>query len=199
MIGRKKNKAQEVSSPTPQEPLPTEVVGKGRPTPTRKEREAARQRPLISADPKADKKAARAKMNEQRRLAQIAMETGDERHMPAQHRGPGRRYARDYVDARWGLGEFFMPAAMIAIVLLLISVMIDQPEIFFILVVGLYLLVIIALVESIIIASKIRKKITEKFGEGRTRGVRMYVISRAMQLRRARLPKPMVKRGEYPK
>lgn len=199
MIGRKKNKAQEVSSPTPQEPLPTEVVGKGRPTPTRKEREAARQRPLISADPKADKKAARAKMNEQRRLAQIAMETGDERHMPAQHRGPGRRYARDYVDARWGLGEFFMPAAMIAIVLLLISVMIDQPEIFFILVVGLYLLVIIALVESIIIASKIRKKIIEKFGEGRTRGVRMYVISRAMQLRRARLPKPMVKRGEYPK
>ena len=41
------------------------------------------------------------------------MQTGDERNMPAKDRGPVRRFIRDSVDARWNLGEFFLPVAVV--------------------------------------------------------------------------------------
>ena len=37
-----------------------------------------------------------------------AMLTGDERYYPARDQGPARRYARDFVDARYNVGEYFI-------------------------------------------------------------------------------------------
>ena len=45
------------------------------------------------------------------------MQTGDERNMPAKDRGPVRRFIRDADDARWNLGEFFLPVAAIFLVI----------------------------------------------------------------------------------
>lgn len=92
-------------------PKPT---GKGHATPSRREQEALRKRPLVL-----DRKADAARIREERR-AQLdrehkAMMTGDERNMPSMHAGAPRRFARDFIDARTTIGEFLLPASFIAL------------------------------------------------------------------------------------
>ena len=41
------------------------------------------------------------------------MQSGDINHMPKSERLPWRIYIRDYVDARFNLGEFFIPVAFV--------------------------------------------------------------------------------------
>ena len=79
--------------------------GKGRPTPTRKEREAANLRPLVGSDRRAAGKESRAKMAEAREKARIGMAAGEEKFLPARDKGPQRRFIRDYVDARFSVGD----------------------------------------------------------------------------------------------
>jgi hypothetical protein len=43
----------------------------------------------------------------------------------------------------------------------------------------------------------LRRKLTAKFGEFQ-RGTFLYILTRAWQLRFLRLPKPQVRRGQYP-
>ncbi len=90
--------------------------GKGRPTPSRREREAANRRPLVGNSP-ADKKAARARLNTEREKARVGMANGEERYLPAKDRGEQRRFVRDWIDARWNVGEVMMPVLVIFLIL----------------------------------------------------------------------------------
>ena len=47
-------------------------------------------------------------------------------------------------------------------------------------------------------ASSSTRKLAAKFGEDKVERVRWYAAMRALQLRPLRLPKPQVKRGQYP-
>ena len=78
---RSKNNSDETS--TTVEPVSTTPGGKkGRPTPKRKQAEAARIRPLVPADRKEAKRAARAARNARWEAEQRALVTGDEKHLP---------------------------------------------------------------------------------------------------------------------
>ena len=45
-----------------------------------------------------------------------------------------------------------------------------------------------------------KKKILERFGaDTETRGLAMYTVMRCFQIRRTRMPKPMVERGGTPR
>ncbi len=190
VFGRKK---QDVPAPAPG-PQP-EPEGKGRPTPTRKEAQARNRRPIISTDPKVDRKAAKAAVREERAKMNQALMTGDERHLPPAHKGPVKRYIRDSIDARRMLGEYFFPLTIVIIVALF---MVNNlaPELAMLVILTLYVVVLIALAHSIWVSFKIKKELTAKFGP--VRGTHMYAIARSMQMRRMRLPKPQVKRGEFP-
>ncbi|MFN3866022.1 MAG: DUF3043 domain-containing protein [Demequina sp.] len=179
--------------------VPTEAAapaGKGRPTPKRKEREAANNRGVL-ADPKRDAKERRAKQREVREREYQAMKDGDERNMPGEHRGPERRYLRDFVDARTSIGEFLLPMAILFVVL---SLFMSQAGIIgFVLIVVFYLIVLAAAVETFITIKRIKKHFGAKYGEDKLpRGWTFYVISRALNMRRFRVPRPKVSRGEYP-
>lgn len=170
---------------------------KGRPTPTRREAQAANKRPLVPDDRRAAAKAARAKQREVREREYKAMQTGDDKNLPYRDRGAVRRYMRDYVDARWNIGEIFL---FVALLLLVVTFAAQKNAVLALgALVALYLIVLLAIVDAFIMWRMLKKRLIAKFGEEHVvRGTAMYAVMRAFQIRRARLPKPMVKHGQYP-
>jgi hypothetical protein len=171
------------------------AAGKGRPTPTRKEREAANKRPLVPGDRKLAAKEARAKMAEAREKARVGYAAGDERYLPARDRGPQKKFIRDYVDARFNVGEFLIPIMFVVIILTLIP----SAEVQVYAMLAIWAFFLLALIDVFLLGRRLRKRLAEKFGESKVeRGVRWYAAMRSLQLRVLRLPKPQVKRRQFP-
>ncbi|PDQ35356.1 MAG: hypothetical protein B5766_06915 [Candidatus Lumbricidophila eiseniae] len=182
------------NSSTGTNPVEAETsVGKGTPTPSRAEREAARKRPLVPHDRKAAAKEARAKIAEARERQRVGMAAGDERYLPARDRGPHKRYVRDYVDARFSIGEFLLPTMFVFLIVSLFSKTLGDY-----IILGLWLFLLIALIDAFVLGLVVRKKLAAKYGAERVDRVRWYAAMRAIQLRAIRLPKPQVKRGAFP-
>ncbi|MGO1594397.1 MAG: DUF3043 domain-containing protein [Ancrocorticia sp.] len=177
---------------------------KGTPTPKRRDVEAAHRSPLISdrskmskAEKKALKQADRAKADARWQKEQRAMKTGDERNMPIQHAGPVRRFARDYLDARSGIGLGFMPLALVLLVTIVLQGF--NPELFIIVTIAIYALFILMIIDSAWATRNARLLSEYKFGaDSVPPRFTWQMFTRTFYLRRWRLPVPMVKRGEYP-
>lgn len=200
MFGRKQDPPPTAVVPAPPAQAPADDVraGKGRPTPTRKEAEARNRRPLVPDDRRAAAKSARIKQREQRELEYQAMRTGDERHMPLRDRGPVRRYVRDHVDARWNLGEFFLPVAAVFLVLQMVTAT-AAPTLAFLALAVLYVYIIASILDGWLMWRGLKKKLHARFDENQIpRGMTMYAVLRAFQVRPSRLPKPLVKHGQRP-
>jgi hypothetical protein len=168
---------------------------KNRPTPKRRDQEAARKRPLVETDRKAardrDRLARREAMAQQRQ----AMVTGDDTHLPPRDKGPVRRYVRDFVDARWNVGEFLLPVMIVVLALSFIRL----PWAFAVVSIGVYGLLVAAAVDAFVMWRGLRKRLEARFGADKLgRGLGMYAAMRGFQMRRMRMPRPLVKRGEYP-
>ncbi|MDO5720122.1 MAG: DUF3043 domain-containing protein [Actinomycetaceae bacterium] len=199
MFGKRKQSSSE-------SPARQRRPGKGRPTPTRKEAEAARRRDMIPRDRKLAKKLARERQNEMWRRQQQAMETGDERYLPLRDRGRIRRFTRDYIDARWSLAEFVLPAMFILILAMLGMVLLVQytsPQMAQFIVSfiswGTYGLLFLSVGEAVWVNHRIKKLALEKYPQEEwPRRSGFYVFSRMVMARRWRQPKPQVARGEFP-
>lgn len=195
MFGRSKDDARSDGSATTTASVAEKVGGKGRPTPKRREREAARKRPLVPNDRKAAAKAYREQMKAERAKTREAMLTGDERHLPERDRGPVKRFVRDYVDARRNAGEYFLVVAMVVVLLTFVM----DPVAQLVATALLWLTVVFSLVDGFVLSRQLSRRLAEKFGpDGVPKGSVRYGVLRAFQIRRTRLPKPMVARGQYP-
>ncbi len=168
-------------------------TGKGAPTPRRKDQEAARRRPLVPDDRKAAKAAAREAMRQERLKTRAALDTGDERYLPLRDKGPNRRFVRDIVDARRNVGEYVMIAALVFVIFSFIQ----DINVQLIVMAAFWVLILAVIADSFLLRRQIRKRLTAKFG-GPNSGDVWYGVSRSLQLRRFRLPKPQVSRGQYP-
>jgi hypothetical protein len=165
--------------------------GKGKPTPTRKEREAANRKPIVGAKSPEARKADRAKLQEERLKARQGMMRGEERYLTARDRGPQRRMARDIVDARpFTVGELLIPALFVVI----LTNSINSPAVEITGILVLWTLLIAIVIDSLLIMRKVKRIVDAKFPSVE-RGVAWYAASRGFQLRVMRLPKPQVKRG----
>ncbi|GAA2023187.1 hypothetical protein GCM10009819_02320 [Agromyces tropicus] len=172
----------------------TPKVGKGAPTPTRAEREAANRRPLVPNDRKEAARQARAKAAEARERARVGMAAGDERYLPARDRGPQKKFVRDYVDARFSIGEILIPVMFVVIVLTFVpSYEVQTIGIF-----ALWGFFLVSVLDVIVLGFTLQRKLAAKFGATKVERFRWYAAMRALQLRPLRLPKPQVKRGQYP-
>jgi hypothetical protein len=168
---------------------------KGRPTPKRSESQT--QRRSVATTPTTRKEAGkrqredrRAQLDRQRK----ALASGDERYLPARDKGPVRKFARDFVDSRFCIAEFFLPLAVIILVLSMVRVGSLQN-----IALLLWLVVIVLiLVDSVSIAIRLKKQLAARFPDQPTKGAVRYALMRTLQMRRLRLPKPQVKRGERP-
>jgi hypothetical protein len=194
------------SAQPPPPPLPAGAVkpgGKGRPTPRRREVEQRNRRPLAGpvvpeGATKAERKAARAARRQvvsaERLRQRQAMITGDEKHLPARDRGPVRRFVRDYVDARRNAGEYFIPFALVVMVLSLVRVPVVQLATL----VLLYGMVLVVAVDTYLLRRRLNGLLAEKFREPAA-GAATYGMLRALQFRRWRLPRAQVRRGQFPR
>ncbi|PJJ55077.1 DUF3043 domain-containing protein [Compostimonas suwonensis] len=168
--------------------------GKGHATPTRKEREAANKRPLVPGDRKEAARNARSQAATERERARIGMAAGDDRYLPVRDKGPQKKFVRDYVDARFSVGELLIPVMFLVIILTFIP----NPDFQVYGILALWAFFVLAVIDCVILSYLVTKKVKAKFGESRAERVRWYASMRALQLRVMRLPKPQVKRGQYP-
>ncbi|WP_069465699.1 DUF3043 domain-containing protein [Actinacidiphila rubida] len=165
---------------------------KGRPTPKRNEAQTLRRKTVTAPT---DRKAAtrqardarRADMSKQRE----ALQSGDQRYLPARDKGPVRKFVRDYVDSRMRVAEFFLPIAVLILVLSIVRVGSLQTISLL-----LWLIVIVAIVaDSLITGLRLRGQLRTRFPDQSTKGAVAYGLMRTLQMRRLRLPKPQVARG----
>ena len=191
MFGRKKTLNDELTTTVQDDPA--RPGAKNRPTPKRREQEALNKRPLIVTDRKAATKQDKTVRREAMAKQRAGMMTGDEKYLPARDKGPRRRFIRDTVDARWNIGEFMLPIMLI--VLLLSFVRTNWALLLvFVLVYGL---ILVAIGDALLMWRRTRRKMEDKFGAA-GKGDAWYAIMRAFQMRRTRMPKPQVARGEHP-
>jgi hypothetical protein len=187
MFGRRKNG--QSATPAVQE----RVGAKNRPTPKRSVAQAANKRPLVPTDRKVAGKSSREQVRTQRNLQRAAMLNGDERHLPARDQGAEKRFIRDYVDARYSVGEFLLP--VVAIVFL--ATITRLPIAVFATTIIVYGVILAVLVDSLLLRRRINQALTAKFGSA-PKGVGFYAVTRTLQIRRWRMPRPQVARGQYP-
>jgi hypothetical protein len=168
---------------------------KGRPTPKRSE--AQSQRRSVANTPTSRKEAAKRSRDERRAALEKqrqALATGDERYLPARDKGPVRRFARDYVDSRFHIAEFFLPLAVLILVLSMVRV----PALQNIALLLWLFVIILIVVDSVGLAIRLKKQLNVRYPDQNKKGVVAYALMRTLQMRRLRLPKPQVKRGERP-
>ena len=184
------------------------TVGKGRPTPKRRDAQGGRRGPA-PAPPRTQREAAKlakanrpdkAQRREQRmreaekRRAGIAK--GDNRYLPVRDRGPVRAYVRDLVDSRPHLLGLFMPLALVVVLSAFVPVPAYQQYMSIFSLVMLMVMVTEGTYLGLTLTRKARVKFPDEQISGL--GTGWYAFTRATQPRRIRIPKPRVQRGENP-
>jgi hypothetical protein len=171
---------------------PSQTQSKGRPTPKRSEVERRRRQPYSAP---ADRKAAGQQSRDRDRASRArrteAMRRGESWALPRKDQGQVRALARDYVDARRSISEYYMFGVLVLVVLLFLPALRKSAVIDYAVLVILAVIVI----ESILVSGRVIKLAQERFPGESTRGLRMYVAVRNTQFRRLRMPTPRVKPG----
>ncbi len=187
MFGR--SKSEESADST----TPVKEGGKGRPTPTRKEAEAAaRERAKVPRTRKDQMRQQRLAKSESSKKVRAAMKSGDERYLLARDQGPVRRFIRDFVDSRFGIVELMIPLLILTMILGY-SGNGRLAGIGNTILLGTLLLVILDLV---MLRIRLRRQLAIRFPDEPVKGTTYYAITRSMQMKFMRLPKAKVKIGE---
>jgi len=163
--------------------------GKGRPTPTRKEAEAARKaRAKGPQDKKGGARLTRQQRAEQSTKMRDAMKTGDDRYLPARDKGPVKRFTRDFVDSRLCMAEFLLPMLLVILLTQPFSPGISN---------GLWsATVILVAADTVWLTFRLRREVQKRFPSQGPKGATGYAILRSLQLRFLRMPKPQVRLGQ---
>lgn len=166
---------------------------KGRPTPKRKDAQAAVKSPsLAPASTKAEKKRAKDAARIARLAQRAAYLRGEESALPMRDRGPERKYVRNFIDSRRSIGEYFLP--LIGFVLLLSLVPIGAFAVAGIII--MYSVLLISVVDGFFLSRKIKAEVATRFPDKNLKGLGLYGWLRSTQMRRMRAPKPQVKAGD---
>ncbi len=169
------------------------TAGKGRPTPKRSEAERRRRQPYTA--PKDRKEASRTSRDRQRADRGRRMEAvrrGEEWAMPPRDRGPVKALARDYVNSKRRVSEYYMYGLLVLLVLLFIPNVIVKS----IVPVLVLSAVVVMAVEGLFIGRRVKVLAAERMPGESTRGLRLYAAMRALQIRKLRVPKPRVNPGD---
>ncbi len=169
---------------------------KGRPTPTRREAEAARrERAKAGMDKKAAQKLQRQRRMSETAKAREAMRSGDERYLPQRDKGPVKRFIRDYVDARISIAEFLLPLLVVIMVLQYSgnTALIAMSSTLW------TVTILMVAIDTAWMPFRLKRRLRAKYPDESLKGTTFYTIMRVVQLRWLRMPKPRVKIGGGPR
>jgi Protein of unknown function (DUF3043) len=166
---------------------------KARPTPKRSEAQANRRAPYQApADRKAAYRDSKDRNRGERARRSQAYQRGEQWALPPKDRGSVRALARDVVDARRGLSEYYLFAAIPVVALIFLP----QSGLKLIADVLVLLILIVVVGEGYLVGRKVMRLAEERYPGESVRGVRVYAAIRATQMRKMRIPKPRVNRGD---
>lgn len=136
-------------------------------------------------------RAARDRIRERQRQAMRG--EGSARDLPPRDRGPVRALCRDFVDRRLTFAEWLLP---VLILIFAMSMVPNQAVISAVMWVWTAAILVTVLDEVMQVRSLRREFARRGYEKKDTRGAYAYTVMRSSQLRRLRLPKPVVKRGD---
>ena len=169
---------------------------KGRPTPTRKEAEAAaRERAKVGMDKKAAQKVMRERRADGNAKIRQGMRTGEEKYLPARDKGPVRRFVRTYIDSRVSVAEFLLP--LLVVIMLLQYSGTTQLVVFSNALWTTTILLVV--IDTVWLNLRLKQQLRTRFPDESLKGATFYALLRVMQVRWLRMPKPQVKIGGAPK
>jgi hypothetical protein len=146
----------------------------------------------------ANRRDAMKQMRERQRLERAAqtagMKAGDERYLLARDRGPERALVRDIIDSRRTVGTWFFGGALIVLVgstVRVPAIQLASNLLWAVLAIGV-------IVDSLLIARKVKRLVKERFPKTSQRigSLQIYGVMRALTFRRMRVPKPRVQLGD---
>lgn len=189
-------------SPLPAWPRPGRVdhvteqpdTGKGGPTRSRKEAEAARRAEMKR--PKTRKEQAQQQRNlrmAQRDRQQAALSgKGAAADLPLRDQGPARALTRDYVDRRRTIAEFMLPILLVILVLSFFK----NPTVVSMVFTTWIALIFAIIIDETFLVIGLKRELKRRFEPAQIKGATFYAILRSTQIRRLRLPYPVIKLGE---
>ena len=124
------------------------------------------------------------------------------RYFRTRDRGPLAAYIRDYIDARYSIGEIFVPLSFAILIALLV---IGQggtraTMTSFVVLMSIYIMFVLAIIDALVVWFIVRHKLAKKYPNKHLPwSYVFYVFGRCFQFRSWRQPKPRVKRRQFPK
>ena len=189
---------QSLGAPQTTKVRPAAETAKGRATPKRSEAERGRRQGITGTPARSGgssrggTKTSSADAQAQRRARQEAVRRGEQWALPARDRGPVKALARDYIDSRRRLSEYYMYLMIVLVIVLFVKqsgVQLYAEPIALVLI-GL------VVVDAAWLRYKLTKLVHERLPGESTRGLTMYAVFRALQIRRFRVPPPRIRPGD---
>ena len=175
--------------PEPAPARPGVSAAKGRPTPKRSAAEKNRRGPYVA--PK-DRKSAGPRNKEKDRSDRArkveAMRRGEDWALPRKDQGPIKALARDVVDSRRGVSEYYLYGIVVLIAALFIPGLRQNFVVDYVILIVLAVIII----EGWYVSNKVIRLAHERYPGQSTRGVRVYTALRGTQIRKMRVPAPRV-------
>lgn len=180
------------------QPRSSAEAAKGRPTPKRSEAERNRRQPITGsgsrsrapATPRTPEDKTRARGERSRKYE--AMKKGESWALNPRDRGPAKALARDYIDSKRRISEYYMYLLVVLLAAVFLRNKTEQQYISPLVLV----LVVIIVIDAQVIRRSLRKLVGERLPGESTRGLTMYAVMRALQIRRFRMPAPRVRPGD---
>jgi hypothetical protein len=159
--------------------------------------EAGRRQPITGtrgsrapAAPRTKEEKAKARTNRVSKYE--AMRRGEAWALNPRDRGPARALARDYIDSKRRISEYYM----YVLVVLLAAVFVRSKSAQAIISPLVLALVLVIVADGLLIRRSLRRLMAERLPGESARGLTMYAVMRALQIRRFRVPSPRVGPGD---
>ena len=177
--------------PEAAEPVrPGYTPAKGRPTPKRSQAEKQHRQPFGGQASGRSSAAPRSKeqVRADRGRRQDAMRRGEDWALPRKDQGPVKALARDVVDSRRGVSEYYLYGIVVLIAALFIPTLRKNLVVDYV----ILIILVVIVIEGFFVSNKVLKLAKERYPGENVRGIRVYTALRGTQIRKMRVPAPRV-------